>query len=128
MDRIDLHVEVDAISYEELSREELEEPSSEIKKRVNNARLIQLERFKNSDIYSNSRMGQKELLEFCKLDSDCQKMIETAFKVLNLSARAYNRILKVARTIADLDGEKDIKINHIQEAIQYRSLDKKYEV
>ena len=73
-------------------------------------------------------MGQKELLKYCQLDSDCQQTIETAFRVLNLSARAYNRILKVARTIADLDNSENIKTIHIQEAIQYRSLDKKYEI
>lgn len=128
MDRIDLHVEVDSISYDELNSNVLEECSADIKKRVNRAREIQLERYKNSNIYSNSRIGQKEILEFCKLDKDCQNTLETAFKVLNLSARAYNRILKVARTIADLEGFKDIQVQHIQEAIQYRSLDKKYEV
>lgn len=128
MDRIDLHVEVDSISYDELNNDILEESSEEIKKRVNKAREIQLNRYKDTNIYSNSRIGQKELLEYCKLDKDCQKMLETAFKVLNLSARAYNRILKVARTIADLEASKDIKVQHIQEAIQYRSLDKKYEV
>ena len=128
LDRIDLHVEVDSISYEELSSRELEESSADIKKRVNQARFIQLERFKNTNIYSNSKMGQKELLKYCKLDSDCQQTIETAFRVLNLSARAYNRILKVARTIADLDNSENIKTIHIQEAIQYRSLDKKYEI
>lgn len=128
MDRIDLHVEVDSIGYDELNNGILEESSDEIKKRVNKARDIQLERYKDTNIYSNSRIGQKELLEFCKLDGECQKMLETAFKVLNLSARAYNRILKVARTIADLDASENIKVQHIQEAIQYRSLDKKYEV
>lgn len=128
MDRIDLHVEVDSISYDELNKRHLEESSAEIKKRVNKARDIQLKRYKGTNIYSNSRMGQKEILEYCKLDNECEKMLETAFKVLNLSARAYNRILKVARTIADLENCENIKVEHVQEAIQYRSLDKKYEV
>jgi len=128
MDRIDLHVEVDSIEYDELTRRELEEPSSSIKKRVNLARQVQLKRFAGTNIYSNSQMGQKELLEYCKLDKQCEQTIEMAFKVLNLSARAYSRILKVARTIADLDGLDDIKVEHIQEAIQYRSLDKKFDV
>lgn len=127
MDRIDLHVEVEGIEYEELSRRDLEESSAEIKKRVNRAREIQLERYKGRNMYSNSNMGQKELLEFCSLTDECSKLIERAFKILNLSARAYSRILKVARTIADLEGEKDIQASHIQEAIQYRSLDKKYD-
>ncbi len=128
MDRIDLHVEVDSISYSELNNGVLEESSEEIKKRINRARDIQLARYKDSNIYSNSRIGQKELLEFCKLDEPCQKVLERAFKVLNLSARAYNRILKVARTIADLEASENIQVKHVQEAIQYRSLDKKYEV
>ena len=127
MDRIDLHVEVEGIDYEELSRRELEESSFEIKQRVNKAREIQLNRYKGRNIYSNSNMGQKEILEFCVLDQDCSNMIEKAFKILNLSARAYTRILKVARTIADLDGKENIELAHIQEAIQYRSLDKKYD-
>ena len=128
MDRIDLHIEVEAITYDELTNHELEEPSCEIKKRVNNARLIQLERYKGSNIYSNSKMGDKEIQEYCRLDDKCKEMIEIAFKVLNLSARGYTRILKVARTIADLDGCVDIDVSHIQEAIQYRSLDKKFDV
>lgn len=128
MDRIDLHIEVEAISYDELTSRDLEEPSSEVKKRVNNARAIQLERYKGTNIYSNSKMGDKEIQEYCKLDEKCVQLIEKAFKVLNLSARGYTRILKVARTIADLDGCVDIDASHIQEAIQYRSMDKKFDV
>ncbi|MBQ8522664.1 MAG: YifB family Mg chelatase-like AAA ATPase [Clostridia bacterium] len=128
MDRIDLHIEVEAITYDELTSRDLEEPSSEIKKRVNNARAIQLERYKGSNIYSNSKMGDKEIQEYCHLDEKCVQLIERAFKVLNLSARGYTRILKVARTIADLDGCVDIDATHIQEAIQYRSMDKKFDV
>lgn len=128
MDRIDLHVEVEAITYEELASRELEEPSSEVKKRVNNARMIQLERYKGTNIYSNSKMGDKEILKYCKLDDRCVALLEKAFKILNLSARGYTRILKVARTIADLDGCVDIEPMHIQEAIQYRSMDKKFDV
>jgi len=128
MDRIDLHIEVDAINYEELTHRELEEPSIEIKKRVNKARDIQLARFKNSKIYSNSKMGEKEFKEHCALDKECTDILEIAFKKLNLSARAYNRILKVARTIADLEDSEKINKAHILEAIQYRSLDKKYTV
>ncbi len=128
LDRIDLHIEVDSINYEDLTQYELEEPSAEIKKRVNAARAIQLERFKGSDskTYSNAKMGEKEFKKYCSLDANCTKLLETAFKKLNLSARAYNRILKVARTIADLDGKQNIEQKHLLEAIQYRSLDKKY--
>jgi len=128
MDRIDLHIEVDAINYEELTQREIEEPSKDIKARVNKAREVQLNRFKGSKIYSNSKMGEKEFKEFCALDKECTDILELAFKKLNLSARAYNRILKVARTIADLEGSEKIQKAHILEAIQYRSLDKKYTV
>ena len=128
MDRIDLHIEVEAVGYDELTNRELEEPSSEVKKRVNNARAIQLERYKGTNIYSNSKMGDKEIQAYCHLDEKCVQLIERAFKVLNLSARGYTRILKVARTIADLDGCVDIDATHIQEAIQYRSMDKKFDV
>lgn len=128
LDRIDLHVEVDAINYEELTQFELEESSAEIKKRVNKARDIQLNRFKDSKIYSNSKMSEKEFKTHCVLTKDCTDLLEVAFKKLNLSARAYNRILKVARTIADLEGKENIEKAHIMEAIQYRSLDKKYTV
>ncbi len=128
MDRIDLHIEVDAINYEELTHFELEESSAEIKKRVNKARDIQLNRFKDSKIYSNSKMSEKEFKTHCLLNKECTDLLEVAFKKLNLSARAYNRILKVARTIADLEGKENIEKAHIMEAIQYRSLDKKYTV
>jgi len=125
MDRIDLHIEVDAISYDELTLQELEEPSANIKKRVEKARAIQRNRFKTS---TNAKMGEKELKQYCKLDKDSTDILEMAFKKMNLSARAYTRILKVARTIADLEGSENIQKAHILEAIQYRSLDKKYMV
>jgi len=128
MDRIDLHIEVDAVNYEELTQYKLEEPSSEIKKRVDKAKSIQLKRFKDSGIYTNAKMSDREFQKYCVLDKTCADLLETAFKKLNLSARAYNRILKVARTIADLDGSEKIERPHILEAIQYRSLDKKYTV
>lgn len=128
MDRIDLHIEVDAISFEELTFHQLEEPSIKIKERVNKARKIQLDRFKDGKNYSNAKMGEKEFKTYCKLDKESTDLLEMAFRRLNLSARAYNRILKVARTIADLEGSEDIKKQHILEAIQYRSLDKKYAV
>ena len=128
MDRIDLHIEVDSVKYEDLSDDRLEEKSADIKKRVDKARKIQLERFKNTNIYSNAKMGEKEFKEYCKLDLASTDLVEMAFRKLNLSARAYNRILKVARTIADLDGKENIERQHILEAIQYRTLDKKYKV
>lgn len=129
MDRIDLHIEVDAVNYEDLTDNRLEEKSADIKLRVNNARKIQLERFKdNNGVYSNAKMNEKEFKKYCTLNKECTDLLEMAFRRLNLSARAYNRILKVARTIADLDGCENIEKSHILEAIQYRSLDKKYTV
>lgn len=126
MDRIDMHIEVDSVTYNELTSTYLEEDSATIKQRVDKARLIQLHRFENSDNYSNSKMNEQQLKEFCKLSYESDKMLRSAFEKLNLSARAYNRILKVARTIADLDGMENITDEHIMEAISYRSLDKKY--
>ncbi|MEG1499651.1 MAG: ATP-binding protein, partial [Clostridia bacterium] len=126
MDRIDLHVEVDNITYDELSSKNNGEKSIDIKKRVNNARKIQLERFKADNIFSNSKMGIVQTKKYCALSEDCSSLMKMAFENLKLSARAHDRILKVARTIADLEGEEDILTDHIAEAIQYRSLDRKY--
>ena len=126
MDRIDMHIEVDSVTYNELTSTQLEETSAEVKRRVDKAREIQLKRFENSDNYSNSKMSEQQLKEHCKLSFESDQMLRHAFEKLNLSARAYNRILKVARTIADLDGMENITDDHIIEAISYRSLDKKY--
>ncbi len=126
MDRIDMHIEVDSVTYNELTSTEFEEDSATVKQRVDNARKIQLERFKDSNNYSNSKMTDQHLKEYCKLSYESDKMLRHAFEKLNLSARAYNRILKVARTIADLDGVAEINDEHIMEAISYRALDKKY--
>ena len=126
LDRIDLHVEVDNITYTDIVSKELEEASSVVKARVEKAKAIQLERFKNSKIFNNAKMGQKEILKYCKLDEQTQLILKDAFESLELSARAYNRILKVSRTIADLDGSENIKCEHVLEAIQYRNLDNKY--
>lgn len=126
MDRIDMHIEVDSVSYDELRSEELEEPSAEIKKRVDRARQIQLERYKDNAIYSNAKMNDQMVKKYCKISEASDQMLRYAFEKLNLSARAYSRILKVARTIADLEGSKDILDEHIIEAVSYRSLDSKY--
>ena len=126
LDRIDIHVEVHPVKYNELTAERPNETSSEIKQRVNKAKKIQLERYSNDAIYSNSQLTTKLIKKYCKLTKDCEKLLERAFNTLNLSARAYERILKLARTIADLDESEEIKINHLAEAIQYRSLDRKY--
>ena len=127
MDRIDLHVEVDGVTFDELhTNEKLEESSATIRERVNKARKIQLERFKGTNTKCNAKMTTEQVNEFCALSPESEELIKEAFTRLNLSARAYNRILKVARTIADLDNSENIEFQHIAEAIGYRSLDKKY--
>lgn len=125
MDRIDLHIEVDNVTYGDLSSKEAGESSSEIKMRVDNARNIQLKRFEGTGVYSNSRMNNAMVSEFCKLTPECAQILKLAFERLGMSARAYNRILKVARTIADLEGEENILPSHITEAVGYRSLDRR---
>ncbi len=126
LDRIDLHVEVKAVKYQNLNCSKKEESSEEIKIRVNNARMIQQKRYKNFNIFSNAELTPKLIDEFCVLNSNCKKLLEMAFEKLGLSGRAYTRILKVARTIADLDESYFIEKNHLAEAIQYRGLDRKY--
>lgn len=125
LDRIDLHVEVTPVAFGELSSIKITEPSSAIRDRVVIARGIQEKRFKgNAGIYCNAQMSSKLLKEICILNQASQLLIKTAMEKLNLSARAYDRILKVSRTIADLSQSEDIKAEHLAEAIQYRSLDR----
>ena len=126
MDRIDLHIEVDDVTYEDISGTVEEECSADIRQRVNKARDIQLKRFKGQKIYSNSKMSPPLTKQHCHLDPEAETILKNAFENLSLSARAYDKILKVARTIADLDGEENIGVAHLAEAIQYRSLDQKY--
>ena len=126
LDRIDIHIEVSQIKYENLNSEEKVESSEEIRNRVNKARKIQVERYKKYKIYSNAELTPKLIEKYCKLDDISKEILEKAFNRLGLSARAYSRILKVARTIADLDQKENIESQHVAEAIQYRHLDKKY--
>ncbi len=126
LDRIDIQVEVSNVDYEDLSSTENSETSAEIKKRVNKTRKLQLERYKDYNIYSNSQLDAGMLKKFCPLGEEENAILRAAFNNLGLSARAHSRILKVARTIADLEGSENIKSEHIAEAIQYRSLDRKY--
>lgn len=126
LDRIDIQVEVANVEYDDLSKIEKGETSAEIKKRVNEARQIQVERYKKYKIYSNSQLSAGLLQEFCRLGEAENNILKMAFDRMGLSARAHSRILKVARTIADLAGEKDITAAHLAEAIQYRNLDRKY--
>ncbi len=125
LDRIDLHVEVTPVSFSELSSKEKGESSKDIREKVILSREIQEKRFSESDkTYSNSHMNSKHIQKFCILDSESSDMLKTAMEKLDLSARAYDRILKVSRTIADLAASENIESQHIAEAIQYRSLDR----
>ncbi len=125
LDRIDIHIEVPAVPYKELSNEYSGEKSEDIRKRVVNARNIQLERFKNENkIYSNGQMKTRHIKKYCKLHPAAQSLLESAMHKLGLSARAYTRILKLSRTIADLEASEEIQAHHISEAIQYRTLDR----
>ena len=125
LDRIDIHIEVPTVKYKDLSSEERGETSADIRKRVVSARKIQIERFsQNEHIHNNADMGSKEVREFCRLDSAGTELLKMAMTKLGLSARAYDRILKVSRTIADLENIDTILPQHISEAIQYRSLDR----
>ena len=125
LDRIDLHIEVTPVPFEDLSAERNGEKSVEIRNRVEAARDIQTARYKEiKHVHYNAQMGPKELDTYCDLDSSSKKLIQNAMDKLNLSARAYDRILRVARTIADLDKSESLKSNHLAEAIQYRSLDR----
>ena len=126
LDRIDIQVEVAPVKYEKLQNEIKPESSQIIKQRVDEARKIQLERYKDLNIFSNSQLTPKLIEKYCKLNKKSKEILEKAFDSLGFSARAYGRILKVARTIADLDGQENIEEKHILEAIQYRNLDKKY--
>lgn len=125
LDRIDIHIEVPAVPYKELTTEYSGEKSEDIRKRVAAARDVQLERFKDDKkIYSNGQMKTRHIKKYCKLKPDAQSLLETALHKLGLSARAYTRILKLSRTIADLETSEDIQSYHVSEAIQYRTLDR----
>ena len=123
LDRIDIIVEAPALEYEELKSRTPSESSAEIKKRVNAARGAQQKRFAGTEIHKNADMDTKALNRFCALDADCEALMHRAFDSMGLTARSYDRILRVARTIADLDGSEGIGAAHIAEAIQYRSFD-----
>jgi len=128
MDRIDIHIEVPAVNYKELRGKACPEGSTEIRQRVLGARQLQLDRYAAASerIYSNAQMSSRQIRTFCELSTECERMLERAMQQQGLSARAHDRILKVARTIADLDRAAMIESKHIAEAIQYRTLDRTY--
>ena len=124
MDRIAIHVEVPAVPYKDLRVESGAEPSKNIRRRIASARAFQSERLARTKIYCNAQMSSRHIKKHCQIDESSSILLEAAIDKLGLSARAYNRILKIARTIADLDGTSDIRVDHISEAIQYRTLDR----
>jgi magnesium chelatase family protein len=124
LDRIDIHIEVPAVRYRELVDRSQGESSLAIRERVNRARDLQLARFTGSALYCNAQMGARDFQAWCQVDAAGERLLELAVNRLGLSARAYTRILKVARTIADLEGSGPIQPHHLSEAIQYRSLDR----
>ncbi len=125
LDRIDIHVEVPRLKFNEMTTDMPAESSSMVRERVNHARTVQNERFrKEKHMYCNAHMQSKHLKKYCQLTGESQELLKNAINKLNLSARAYDRILKVARTISDLDNQVQIQSQHIAEALQYRSLDK----
>jgi len=126
LDRIDIHIEVRAVKKEELLSKKKGEPSSEIKKRVNKAREVQLKRFKGLPIYCNAQMSPKHIRHFSPPNKDAEELLRMAISELHLSARAYHKVLKIARTIADLDEKEEINSSHVSEALQYRYLDKEF--
>ena len=125
LDRIDIQVEVPALRYQELASKDAGEPSSAIRQRVNAARQIQLARFQKRNLHANAQMGTRDIKKYCAVKPEAEKLLEVAINKLGLSARAYSRVLKVSRTIADLEGSEEIQPSHVSEAIQYRSLDRR---
>jgi magnesium chelatase family protein len=126
LDRLDIHVEVPPVNYDQLSSTKKGETSAQIRKRVNEARAFQMERYKDTGILANASLSAPLLQKFCPMDDNAKEILRQVFDKLGLSARGYDRILKVARTIADLEKSEIIRSGHIAEAIQYRTLDRKY--
>jgi magnesium chelatase family protein len=126
LDRIDLHIQVPAVKYQELAQDEKCEDSATIRERILAARRIQGKRLEAFGIYCNAQMTPRTLRRFCKLDSESEKQMENAITRIGLSARAYDRILRVSRTMADLEEKEKIESRHVSEAIQYRTLDRTY--
>ena len=126
LDRIDIHVEAPAVRVEDIQSEDKEESSSAIRERIQKCRIVQANRYQDKKVSNNANMNNKLLSEFCKIGEKEASILRRAMNELSLSARAYDKILKVSRTIADLECSQDIQMNHLLEAIQYRSLDRSY--
>jgi magnesium chelatase family protein len=128
LDRIDIHIDVPAVNYKELRSKVTAEPSASIRERVLRAREKQLQRFRaaGEKFFANAQMGSRQIRTFCELSADCERLLERAMTQQGLSARAHDRILKVSRTVADLEGAEQLEAKHIAEAIQYRTLDRTY--
>lgn len=126
LDRIDMHIEVSAVNYDQLKDTASAESSKDIRSRVNNARKMQIERYKDINITNNSELGGRNLHKFIKINNSTEKILDMAYKKYSFTARGYNKILKLARTIADLEGSTEIKDEHMLEALRYRSFDSKY--
>ncbi len=126
LDRIDIHIDVPAVNYKELRAPASPEDSLHIRERILHARELQLQRFRADKIYCNAQMAPRQIRNFCDLSADCERLLERAMSQQGLTARAHDRILKVSRTIADLEGVPAIQPKHIAEAIQYRTLDRTF--
>jgi len=126
LDRIDIHIEVSPVKYDELQSNTDPEASHLIRERVKKARNLQLNRYRNDNIFNNSQILNRDIKKYCKLTKTSENIMKSAFDKYKFSGRTYNKLLKVARTIADLDGKENIEDRHILEAIRYRTLDKKY--
>jgi magnesium chelatase family protein len=124
LDRIDIHLEVPMVPFKDLMGKDQAEPSVVIRRRVESARNIQAQRFQRSRIYCNAQMTSRQIKKHCDLDQDGSRLLQAAVEKFGLSARAHSRVLKLARTIADLGGEEKISQDHLSEAIQYRTLDR----
>jgi magnesium chelatase family protein len=124
LDRIDIHIDVPAVKFKELASESAGETSAQVRERVVEARRIQIERFAGEGVYSNAQMGSRLIRKHCGIDTSSKAMLEETMTRLGLSARAYGRILKVSRTLVDLEGKEAIEAQHVSEAIQYRTLDR----
>ncbi|MCA1595858.1 MAG: ATP-binding protein, partial [Chloroflexi bacterium] len=125
LDRIDIHIEVPRLRYEDLSSARPGEPSAAVRERVTKSRELQTTRFAGTKLYCNAHMQARQIRQHCHVDESVKDLLRSAVAQLNLSARAYDRILKLSRTIADLDNQEKIGIAHVAEAVQYRSLDRK---